>query len=364
MLFLVVLLVVAGWSVSPLSAAVAVTPFPLAAALAVTIRGPALARGAAGCALVGSGVLALAWIPDAHLAWIVPPEIVAGLGMGAALGALSGELLPERTAREAAGLLSVRQAGVAVVLVVLAPIIAGQLTAATHTAELQGVALLLDSSLPPQNKLTLAPELVLVARAQDPRAALRSGLAGRRHSYTGADLIAFDQLAAGADNTVLAAIQRSFRLAFVIAGALAFLASGLLLLGARGRAPARAPARAPVQAPGGAARRRLTPALIALAAVCVATPAAYAALDHQLGPKTVAIGNPCGSEPTPNSGGLTGLLQQGVLALLDTAACHLHTSREELVLALADPSEAARFAAAHPGFDPRPLAKLLSGLLS
>jgi MFS family permease len=351
-LFLVVLLVVAGWNVSPLSAAAAVTPFPLAAALSVRIRGSARARAAAGCALVGAGVLALAWIPAAHLAWIVPPEIIAGLGMGSALGALSGELLPERTPREAAGLLSVRHAGVAIVLVVLASIIAGQLTAATHTAELQGVALLLDSPLSPQSKLALVPELVHVARARNPRASLRDGLAGQRHRFTGADLAAFDQLAVGADDTVIAAIQRSFHLAFVIAGALAFLAGALVLLTPAPRAPPRT------------RRRALAPVMIVLAALCVATPVAYVALDHEVAPAAVAIGDPCSGGPSPSGGGLGGLLQRGALVLLDAAACHLHTSREELVLALASPAEAARFASQHHGFDPRPLTKLLSGLLS
>lgn len=358
-LFLLVLLVVAGWSVSPLSAAAAVTPFPLAAALAVRIGGPARLRGAAGCALVGAGVLALAWIPQPRLAWIVPPEVIAGIGMGFALGALSGELLAERTPPEAARLLSVRHAGVALVLVVLAPIIAGQLIAATHTAELEGVALLLDSPLPPQNKLSLAPELVVVANAQDPRAALRAGFAGQRHRFTGTSRVAFDQLAASADDTIIAAVQRSFHAAFVISGALAFLASGLLLVGLVAPGAARA---------GRDGRRRLrlrgAPVMITVAVLSVAAPVAYAAIDHHLAPATVGIGDPCSAEPTPHSGGIAGLVQDGALALLDTAACHLHTTREELVLALADPAEAARFAAQHHGFDPRPLAKLIDGLMA
>ena len=56
--------------------------------------------------------------------------------------------------------------------------------------------------------------------------------------------------------------------------------------------------------------------------------------------------------PLPVIGGITGLLQTGALEVLDQAACRLHTSREELVLALASPAEAKRFAAAHDGINP------------
>jgi hypothetical protein len=40
--------------------------------------------------------------------------------------------------------------------------------------------------------------------------------------------------------------------------------------------------------------------------------------------------------PLPEPGGLDGLVQDGALALLDEAACHLGSSREELALALVD----------------------------
>jgi hypothetical protein len=40
--------------------------------------------------------------------------------------------------------------------------------------------------------------------------------------------------------------------------------------------------------------------------------------------------------PLPEPGGLDGLVQDGALALLDDAVCHLGSSREELALALVD----------------------------
>ena len=104
-LFLLVLLLVSGWSLEPLAAAAAVSVLPLAAFAGARIRAPAALRASAGCALVGAGVLALAVLPGAATAWIVAPQLLAGAGMGMALPALAGELLPGRTPGQAAWLL-------------------------------------------------------------------------------------------------------------------------------------------------------------------------------------------------------------------------------------------------------------------
>ena len=103
------------------------TVIPAGALLGSRIGGDARARAAAGCALVGAGVLALAFLPDAHLLWTVAPQAAAGLGMGLALPALGGELLPERDPQDAARLLVLRHGGIALALVVLAPIVSSNL---------------------------------------------------------------------------------------------------------------------------------------------------------------------------------------------------------------------------------------------
>jgi hypothetical protein len=51
-------------------------------------------------------------------------------------------------------------------------------------------------------------------------------------------------------------------------------------------------------------------------------------------------------------------VQRLVLRAVDKAACRLHASREELILAIADDAEAKRFARRH-GVDPRSLRSLL-----
>src|SRR5207253_1783153 len=124
-----------------------VTILPAAALAGSRLGGDARWRAAGGCALVGAGTLSLAWLPNASVAWTFAPQVLAGLGMGLALPALGGELLPERDTRDAARLLTVRHVGIAVALAILAPVTAHRLDQATHDAQLQGVALVLDAKI-------------------------------------------------------------------------------------------------------------------------------------------------------------------------------------------------------------------------
>jgi MFS family permease len=348
-LFLLVLVLIAGWSVSPIRAAIAVTALPIAAIAGACITGPAWWRAAAGCLLIGAGVLALAWIPQPNLWWTVAPQLLAGVGAGLALRALSGELLPQTTMRQAGRLLSVRHAAVALVLIALGPLISTQLNAGIRQAQLQGIALVLDAKLSPSQKLKLAPSLFGAVSAQQPLASLRTSLAAHQSEFSGADLVVYRQFGSRSQTVLLNVVKHGFRRSFLIAGLLAMLAAALLLTpairsslgsGARGGSPARSWSRP---------RRR---SLIALLTVVIVVPAGYAGCDRALATTPVQIADPCSGGPLPGLGGITGLLQTGALAVLDQAACRLHTSREELVLALASPAEAKRFAAAHDGINP------------
>jgi MFS family permease len=338
-LFLLVLLLVAGWNVTPLSAAVAVTVIPLAAVGGARIRGDARTRACAGCALVGGGVLALAWLPGASLWWTVIPQALAGVGMGLALTALGGHLLPEQTPRDAARLLAVRHAGIAAILAIAAPIAAHQLDVSTETAKERGVALVLDAPLPPQDKLKLAPALLKGVDSDEPRAGLRRAVAAQRHSFSGRDRATYDELGGRADDTLVAAVGEAFRSSFLLAGASGLLAALLLIAGAQLAAVAVA------------------------GALTIGTPVAYVALHRSIAPTPPAILDPCTAKRTPpKTGGVTGFLQEQVLKLLDSTACKLGSSREQLVLALADKSEAERFKREH-GVDPRTIGGLLKALL-
>lgn len=342
-LFGLVLLLVAGWAVEPLAAAATVTVLPLAALAGAQVRAEPRSRAVAGALLIGGGVVALAWLPTASVAWTIPPQLLAGVGMGMALPAFAGELLPERTAREAARLLTVRHAGIALVLVALAPLIAHRLDVVTERAQEQGVALVLDARLPPQDKLGLAPALLGGVEAERPRAGLRKALADNGRGYSGRQRTTYDTLARRADDVLVSAVGDAFRAAFAIAGGLALLGAAALALGAR---------------------RRAVPAVaLGAAALAAALPAAYVAVHRHDEPPQVALANPCRPRRLPGTGGIAGFIQDRALQALDVAACRYGSTREELVLALASDRAAQRFKARH-GVDPRSVVSLLQGLVN
>ncbi|MCW2984800.1 MAG: transporter, partial [Conexibacter sp.] len=103
-------------------------------------------------------------------------------------------------------------------------------------------------------------------------------------------------------------------------------------------------------------------ALAAAGAAAVALPLAYLALHAVAAPKPIKLQDPCRQRALPQTGGIEGFLQDRVLELLDTSACKAGSTREELVLALADDQDRKRFEREH-GVDPRSLSTILQGLL-
>lgn len=320
-LFLLVLLLVAGWAISPLEAAVTVTVLPLAALAGSRIGGDARLRAAVGCSLVGAGTIALAALPDAQLGWTVAPQVLAGLGMGLALPALGGELLPERDARDAAWLLTMRHAGIALALVVLAPITADRLEQATLDARQQGVALVLDAPLSPGEKVTLAPALLAGVKDERPRAGLATALDEQRADFdSGPQAAVYAELAERSDDVLVNAVGESFLAAFLITGAVALLGTALLL---------------PIPWPP-------TWAFAAALAATVVVVGTFVAQDRSK-PAPVVIADPCLTRELPGADGLTGALQDAALVAIDKRACALGATREEVVLAVADAEDRARF---------------------
>src|SRR5215218_2793496 len=189
-LFLLVLLLVAGWSLSPLGAAAAVTVIPLGALAGTRVQGDPRVRAAAGSLLIGGGVLAIGWLPTASVAWTLAPQLLAGFGMGLALPALAGGLLPERTTRDAARTLALRHAGIAAALALLAPVVAHQL----------------DAPLPLPDKITLAPALLAGVDTQDPRDGLRRAVDSQRRRYEGTERAAYNRLGTRIDETLTQAV--------------------------------------------------------------------------------------------------------------------------------------------------------------
>ena len=331
-LFLLVLLLVTGWSTTPLAAAAAVTVLPAAAVAASRIKGPARTRAAAGALLVGAGVLMLVSLPGADLWWTVVPQLLAGVGLGLALPALAGELLPEDTAAQAADLLALRHAGITAALILLAPVAAAQLDDAVADTRIKGTALVLDARLPPLEKVSLAGTLIGDIDPVDPRGQLEAALARARPQVE--DRPVFDELARRADETLVAGVQDAFAPAFAICGALALLAALALL---------------PWD------RRVL--AVAAGAAILVGGRLALPVPE----PEPVRIADPCQPRELPGTGGIEGALQDAALAALDRAACRFGSSREELALALVDTGAREEYEREY-GVDPRGVG-LLRGLL-
>jgi len=349
-LFLLVLQLVAGWSLEPLAAAAAVSILPLAAIAGARVtQADDRTRAAAGALLIGAGVLMLASVPGASVAWIVLPQILAGVGMGLSLQALAGGLLPERTAAEAARLLAVRHWGITLALLLLAPVTAAALDRAVDDARERSAAAVLDARLDPRAKLDLVGPVTGAIDPEDPRGGLHDALDETRGKFaddSAEDAQAFDDMADRLDGTLVRAVNDAFRPAFLITGALALIAAALLawpvLAGARGAIPQQATA-------------------IALAAA-IALPIGQALIAPAAAPARGEIKNPCAERDLPSTGGIGGFLQDAGLIALDRAACKFGSSREDLALAIADEDAARAYERKH-GVDPRSATDLLGGVL-
>jgi MFS family permease len=163
-LFLLVLLLIEGWRLSPIGAAIVVSVMPLAA-LAGARLGPAVgserARAAAGAILVAGGLGGLALLPHAEVALTVPPQILVGVGLALVLSALTETALAGRAPQAIHGgwTISARHAGVAIGLIVLTPLFTADLAQQRHDALDASTAVVLDSRVEPLLKLQLAQRI-------------------------------------------------------------------------------------------------------------------------------------------------------------------------------------------------------------
>lgn len=160
-LFLVVLLMINGWGLEPVQAAVAVSVMPVAAILSGRFlggRGGPAARAAAGALGVAAGLAALGLMPGASVGWTLAPQVLVGLGLGLTVGALTEAALAGRSPQGVHGgwTLASRHLGVVLGIVLLTPVFVADLDRQQARAQDAVTAILLDSRVAPGTKIALA----------------------------------------------------------------------------------------------------------------------------------------------------------------------------------------------------------------
>jgi MFS family permease len=164
-LFLVVLLLVDGWGMSPAAAGVVVTVMPLTAIVVGRSRPRSLGpvQGVAcGVILLSGGLAALALMPRAGWGWTILPQILVGAGLGLTVAGLTELALRGRADQVVHGgwTLAARHAGVVLGLVLLAPVLTAALEENRDEAIRAGAAVVLDSEIPPLDKVGVAQDVL------------------------------------------------------------------------------------------------------------------------------------------------------------------------------------------------------------
>ncbi len=228
--FLLVLLLVDGWGMSPAAAGLVVTVMPLAAIAAARVApraGSTTIRAAAGIVLVAGGLEALALLPHAGWGWTVPPQLLVGAGIGLAFTALTERALAGRAAPVVHGgwTIASRHAGVVLGLLLLAPVFVGALDRNEEEALRAGTAIVLDSRVPPLDKLRVAQDVLdQVDRAAGRLPDIAAAFADRPDDED------YRALLAALEDQLDRAVTNAFSQPFLLAAALALAALVPLLL--------------------------------------------------------------------------------------------------------------------------------------
>jgi MFS family permease len=220
-LFLLVLLLVDGWRMDPAVAGVVVTVMPVAAIATGSMAsriGNTATRAAAGVVLVTGGLAALGVLPGSAWWWTVVPQILVGAGLGLALSALTERALHGRSPQAVHGgwTIAARHAGVVLGLLLLTPVFTTALDRNEERALRAGAAAVLDSRIPPLEKLAVAQDVLAIVRSSSREVPdVRGAFADRpdTREYRGLE----DALVSQLDRAVTAAFSRPFLLAALLA---------------------------------------------------------------------------------------------------------------------------------------------------
>jgi MFS family permease len=233
-LFLLVILLINGWRLEPLAAGIVVTVMPLAAILAARFAGrvaPLWARAASGTILIAGGLAALGWLPHAGAEWTIAPQVAIGAGLGLALSALTERALAGRSAQAVHGgwTIAARHAGVVLGLLLLTPLLDADLRQNEDEALAAGTAAVLDSRIPPLEKIGVARDILVAVDEAEAEARIPSvsEVIGEH------DDPAYAELASELQDQLDRAVTNSFSRSFLVAALLALAALVPILLGRR-----------------------------------------------------------------------------------------------------------------------------------
>jgi MFS family permease len=237
-LFLFVVLLVNGWNLDPAVAGAVATVMPAAAIVAargsraVAPASSAL-RAGAGLLLIAGGLAALGVLPHAGWAWTVPPQLLVGAGLGLTIGALTETALRGRSPQAVHGgwTIASRHAGVVVGLLLLTPLFAHQLDRNETEAKRAGAAILLDSALPPVDKLRVAEDVLRsIDRANGRLPDVRTAFAGRFDGPSGPE---YRRVAGRLQDQLERAVTSAFGWPFLLASCLSLCGLSAVVIGRR-----------------------------------------------------------------------------------------------------------------------------------
>jgi len=224
-LFLLVILLINGWRLEPLAAGLVVTIMPVAA-LAATRFGraitPSWARAPSGVVLIAGGLAALGWLPHAGAGWTVAPQLAVGAGLGLALSALTERALAGRSAQAVHGgwTIAARHGGVVLGLLLLTPIFTTDLHRSEDNVLAAGTAAVLDSDVPPLDKIGVARDILgAVNEAKD-----EARIPSVKEVVGEHDDPAYAELASALQDQLDRAVTNAFSRAFLAAALLGLIA--------------------------------------------------------------------------------------------------------------------------------------------
>ncbi len=232
-LFLLVIMLVEGWRLTPLQAALVVSVMPVA-----TLAGRVIARRVAdprsamlaGTVLVAGGLFALGLLPGASWGWTLAPQILIGIGLAFTVPGMTQWALQGRDpdGRRAVGTIAARHVGVVAGLILLTPIFTQELKGANIAAQRSGTALLLDAPLAATTKVDLGGAIADQIERADGRLP-ELGPAFSQVGPASEEADDYGMLADELDSELEKAATSAFSLAFLAAGAVSLAAAIPLL---------------------------------------------------------------------------------------------------------------------------------------